>query len=152
MKRLGYFLIFLLLLCSCTIYEKPIFVKVDDVKVLSVASDTIRLKAAVFFKNPNNVGGKIATDQIKVIFNGVAVAQVSSKEFKVPAKKEFSIPLHVVIPTKKVFENNKKGILGGLLNSLLNQSIKVQFKGGLKYHVFGFSKVYEIDKTREIKL
>ena len=152
MKKVLYFLVLISVMSSCAVKKKPIFIKVDNVKIISVAADTIRLKAEAFFKNPNDVGGKISTDEIKVIINGAEVAQVSSEEFKVPARKEFSIPLKVVIPAKRVFENNKNGILGGLINSILNKSIKVQFKGDLKYKVFGFSNVYPIDKTEEIKI
>ena len=152
MKKVLYFLVLISVMSSCAVKKKPIFIKVDNVKIISVAADTIRLKAEAFFKNPNDVGGKISTDEIKVIINGAEVAQVSSEEFKVPARKEFTIPLKVVIPAKRVFENNKNGILGGLINSILNKSIKVQFKGDLKYKVFGFSNVYPIDKTEEIKI
>ena len=132
--------------------KQPVFIKVDNVKVISLRSDTIRLKADAFFENPNDVGGKISTDEIKVIVNGTEVAQVSSDEFKVPARKEFTIPLKVVIPTKKIYENNKNGILGGLINSFLKKSIKVQFKGNLKYKFFGFKKDFIVDQTQEIKL
>ena len=114
--------------------------------------DTIHLEAMAYFKNENDIGGKISTDKIKVIINGTEVAEVFSEEFKVPANKEFSIPLKVLIPSKKVFENNKGGILGGILNSLLNKSLEVQFKGDIKYKVLGFSSVYTIDKTEKIKL
>ena len=65
--------------------------------------------------------------------------------------KDFTIPLVVVIPARKVFENNKNGILGGLLNSFLKKSIKVQFKGDIKYKVFGYSSVYPVDQIQEIK-
>ncbi|MAD97117.1 MAG: hypothetical protein CMB99_07325 [Flavobacteriaceae bacterium] len=139
-------------LLGCSVSKKPIFLKVDDVQVISVQMDTIRLAANAYFKNPNDVGGKIATDEIKVIVNGAELAQVSSEEFRVPSRQEFTIPLKVVIPAKRVFENNRNGILGGLINTILNKTIKVQFKGDLKYKVLGFSKVYPIDKTQEIKL
>ena len=151
MKKAGYFSVLFLLIMSCSVKEKPIFIKVDNVKVVSFATDTVRLKAEAFFKNPNDVGGKISTDEIKIIVNGAEVAQVFAEEFNVPARKEFAIPLTAVIPTKKVFENNKNGILGGLLNSLLNKSVKVQFKGNLKYKVFGFSNTYPIDQVEIIK-
>ncbi|CAM1354326.1 LEA type 2 family protein [Tenacibaculum insulae] len=151
MKNLAFFIV-ILFITSCSVKKKPIFIKVDNIKIMSVASDTIRLKADAFFKNPNDISGKIATDKIKVIVNGAEVAQVSSDEFKVPARKEFAIPLKVVIPAKKVFENNKNGILGGLLNSIINKSVKVQFKGDLKYKVLGFSHTYIIDKTEDIKI
>ncbi len=152
MKIIAYFLIVFLLITSCSVKKKPIFLKIDDIKVLSFKTDTIRLRANAYFKNPNDIGGKISTDEIKVFVNGTELAQVSSEEFKVPANKDFAVPLLVVIPAKRVFENNKGGILGGLLNSLLNKSLKVQFKGDIKYKVLGFSNVYPIDKTEEIKI
>ncbi len=152
MKNLIYFVSIFLFISACSVKKKPIFIKVDDVKVVSVKVDTIRLVANAYFKNENVVGGKIATDEIKVIVNGTEMAKVSSEEFKVPANKEFAVPLNVMIPTKKVFENNKGGILGGLLNSVLNKSVKVQFKGDIKYKVLGFSNTYSINKTKDIKI
>lgn len=152
MKHLLFFFGIILLITSCSVKKKPIFLKVDDIKLISLRADTLRLGANAYFENLNDIGGKISTEEIKVLVNGTQLAQVSSEEFKVPANKEFSIPLKVVIPTKKVFENNKNGILGGLLNSLLNKNLKVQFKGDLKYKILGFSKVYPIDKTQEIKI
>ena len=152
MRNLVLFTVVFFVLFGCSISKKPVFLKVDDVQLVSLQSDTIRLKANAYFQNPNDVGGKISTDQIIVIVNGAELAQVSSEEFKVPSRKDFTIPLSVVIPAKRVFENNKNGILGGLMNTLLNKTIKVQFKGDLKYKVLGFSKVYPVDKTQEIKL
>lgn len=151
MKKLLFFTV-VLAIVGCSVKKKPVFLKIDDIKIVAMTADTIRLKANAFFKNPNDIGGKLATDEIKVLVNGTELAQVSSEEFKVPARDEFSIPLKVAIPAEKVFGNNKNGILGGLLNSLLNKSVKVQFKGDLRYKVFGFSHVYTIDKTENIKI
>jgi hypothetical protein len=152
MEKNFYFLVLFLLICSCSINEKPVFIKIDNLKLISAKSDTIRLKANAFFQNPNDVGGTIATDEIKVIVNGAEVAQVSSDEFKVPARDEFTVPLKVVIPTRKIFENNKNGILGGILNSVLNKSVKVQFKGDLQYNVFGYSSNYPVDIIQDLKI
>ena len=151
MKNILYFTLLIILISSCSVNKQPTFIKVDKVKVASFSGDTIRLKAEAFFTNPNDVGGKISTDEIKVIVNGAEVAQVLSEEFKVPARKNFTIPLVVVIPARKVFENNKNGIFGGLLNSFLKKSIQVQFKGDIKYKVFGYSNVYPVDQIQEIK-
>ena len=123
MKNRLYFLVLFLLMSSCAVKKKPILIKVDDVKIVSVTMDTIRLKAAAFFENPNGVGGTISTDEIQIIVNGAAIASVFVAEFKVPARASFSLPLTAVIPTKKVFQNNKNGILGGLINSFLNKSM-----------------------------
>ncbi|WP_201288847.1 LEA type 2 family protein [Polaribacter septentrionalilitoris] len=152
MKKLIYFIVLFLIITSCSVNKEPVFLKVDNVKVIAIASDTIRLKAEAFFENPNDVGGKISTDNLSIFVNNNEVAQVFSDDFKVPARKEFAIPLHVVIPTKRVFENNKNGILGGLLNTIFNKSIKIQFKGNLQYKFLGFKKVFVINQTKEIKL
>lgn len=141
-----------LIFYSCSVKKAPVFLKVDDIKIINISSDTIRLGANAYFNNPNDVGGKIFTDEIKVMVNGTEVAQVSSDVFKIPARKDFAMPLKVAIPAKSVFENNKNGILGGLLNSILNKSVKVQFKGNLHYVVFGFKKEFIIDKTEDITI
>jgi len=151
-KSTFYFLIIILFLSSCSVNKKPIFIKVDNIEVLQYAMDTIKLTADAFFENPNSVSGKISTDSIFVYMNNKKLARVSSKEFKVPAKKEFAIPMLVEIPTKQFLESNKNGLLSGILNSVLNKSIKIQFKGDLKYKVLGFSRIYTIDQTQEIKL
>ena len=65
MKNRLYFFLLFLLLSSCAVKKKPIFIKVDDVKIVSVTMDTIRLKAAAFFENPNGVGGTISSDKIQ---------------------------------------------------------------------------------------
>ncbi|WP_442266479.1 LEA type 2 family protein [Tenacibaculum sp. ZS6-P6] len=152
MKNLIYFIAICFLLVNCSVKKKPTFIKVDDIKFLSLKSDTVRLQAKAYFKNENDVGGKLATDEIKVIISGEEVAQVSSEEFKVPANEEFFIPLNVVVPANKIFNDKKNGILGGILSSLINNNLKVQFKGVIKYKVLGFSNSYVVDKTEEVKI
>lgn len=152
MKKLIYFTVIFFLITACSVKKKPIFLKIDDVKVLSFKMDTVRLEAKAYFKNENDIGGKISTDEINVLVEGVSVAQVSSEEFKVPARKEFAVPLKVAVPTKKILNSQKGGFLGGLLNSVLNNSVKVQFVGDIKYKVLGFSKTYAVDKTQELKI
>lgn len=152
MKNTFYFLVLLTLIYSCSVKKPPVFKKIDNVKILSFKSDTIRLKADVFFENPNDVGGKISTDDLKIIVDNTEVAQVIAEEFKVPAKKEFSMPIFANIPAKNLFDSNKKGILGSLINSLLTNKINVRIKGKLEYVVFGFQKEFLVDKTEELKI
>jgi len=152
MKNKLYFLVLVLVLSSCSLQKEPVFIKVDNLKVLSIAADIIKLKAIAFFENPNNVGGSISTDEIKIYVNDTEVAQVFSEKFKVPAKDNFSIPMTAYIPTKNILSSNKNGVLGGLLNSLLIKKVKVRIKGNLHFSVFGFKKEFLVDKTQEIKL
>lgn len=150
-----YFLIVLLVvftLVGCTINKQPIFIKVDNVKLVSVSSDTIQIKAEAFFENPNDVGGKITTDELKIYTNDVEVAQIFSDEFKVPARKTFQIPLLAKIPTKKLLNTNKNGVLGGLLNSLITRKINILIKGNLEYVVLGFKRDFLVNTSKELDI
>ena len=94
----------LLLLVSCAVKKKPLFVKVDNMQVISSSLDSIVLTADAYFLNQNDVGGSLESKNIDVIIDGIPVAKMSSKVFEVPAREEFTIPLKVVVPTKEVFE------------------------------------------------
>ncbi|AUC17040.1 hypothetical protein BTO06_06890 [Tenacibaculum sp. SZ-18] len=152
MKNILYLIVISVFLLNCSVKKKPTFIKVDDIQFLSLKRDTIYLQAKAFFKNENDIGGKLSTDEIKVFLDGAEVANVSSEEFKVPANQEFFIPLSVIIPADKVFDKSKGGLLGGLINTLLNKKVNVQFKGNIKYKVLGFSNTYIVDKTQVVKI
>ena len=152
MKNAGYFLVLLLIISSCSIHKEPVFVKLDNIEVLSFAQDTIKLQAVAFFENPNDVGGTIGTDGLKIFVNGDEVASIFSEEFKVPARKNFRILLSAHIPTKNMLNANKNGVLGSLLNSLLTKKLTLRIKGKLQYVVFGFKSDFLVDKTQDIKI
>ncbi|MDD7887426.1 hypothetical protein [Flavivirga sp. 57AJ16] len=134
---------------SCSVNEKPEFLYVENIKVQKSAPKHITFTADAFFTNPNDIGGELKTDEIKVYINNNEMASLSTKSFKVPAKKEFSIPLKTNIPTDSIFSNKN---LGGLLGSLFSKKIKVQYKGDIIYKVLGFSYTYSIDKTEDVTL
>ncbi len=142
----------LLVLASCAVTKKPVFVKVDNVKIMNLNDKTITLGADAFFKNPNDIGGKFYTDSIQVWVNGAKLAKVSSEPFRIPARKQFAIPMVVEIPIKRVFENNRNGILGGLVDSFLNKSIKVRYVGNLYFRTLGISKTFPVNTVQEIKI
>ncbi len=143
-------LLTLILVCSCTINKKPTFLRLGEVKLVAISADSLKVRTTALFKNENDVGGKISTDNIEVFVEDKSVAKVKSDEFKVPANEEFEIPLDVAIPYNKVFD---KGLLGGLLNTVLNKNkVKLRFKGDINYKVLGFSSSYSVDKVKELKL
>ncbi len=152
MKNIIYFMTICFLLSNCSVKKKLTFVKINDIKFLLLKSDTIRLQAKAYFKNENNIGGKLSADEIKVIVNAAEIAQISFEEFRIPANKEFSIPLEAAVPVNKIVTNNRGKIPGGIVNSLLNNSLKIQFKGNIQCKILGFSTTYTIDKTKEIKI
>ncbi len=136
-------------LFSCTVNEYPEFVTVKNIKVIESNKQFLYLKGDALFRNPNDIGGKLQADGIKVFVNGNEMATVSSESFEVPAKEEFTIPLKVNIPTDSIFSNKN---IGGLIGSLFSQKIEVKYQGKIKYKVFGFSHTYNVDETETVKI
>ena len=149
MKKLIILLTITACFCACNVKEKPEFIGVKNIKIEDADRLTVDIKADAVFNNPNDIGGKLSTESIKVYVNDVEMATLVSDEFKVPSKEEFTIPLEVSIPTDSIISNKS---IGGLLGSLLSQKLKVQYKGDIKYKVLGFSHTYNIDKTEDVKL
>ena len=149
MKKIILLLTLVMLIFSCSVNEKPEFIGVENIKIKDADLLTVQITADATFRNPNDIGGKLSTESIKVFVNTVEMATLVSEEFKVPAKENFSIPLEVEIPTDSIFSNKS---IGGLIGSLFSQKLKVQYKGDIKYKVLGFSHRYEVDKTEEVKI
>ena len=149
MKKLIILSTILFAFIGCSVKEKPVFIRVDNIKVDESTSKIITLTADAYFINPNDIKGELKTDAIKVFINDNEMATVTTESFKVPARKEFSIPLKADVPTDSLFSNKS---LGGLLGSLFSQNLKVQYKGQIKYKVLGFSHTYDVDKTENVKI
>lgn len=149
MKKLLILLTLVSLNLSCSIKEKPEFLRVDNIKVLESTTNYISVSANAYFLNPNAIGGELKSDGIKVIVNDNEMATVSSESFKVPAKKEFSIPLQANIPIDSIISDKS---LGSLLGSLFSKKLKVQYKGQITYKALGISYSYDVDKIDQIDI
>ncbi|RNC79794.1 MAG: hypothetical protein ED556_14420 [Winogradskyella sp.] len=148
-KKIALIFLFFPLFFNCTVKEKPEFLGVDNIKVLDSNIKTITLSADALFENPNNVGGTLKTDDLKVYINDSEIAQFETEAFNVPSKSSFTIPLTVAISTDSIID--KKSI-GGLLGSLISQQLKIQYKGTIDYNILGYSSEYEVDKTQTVKI
>lgn len=146
-KKLSLLSLTFLLLFSCSFTEYPEFVGVENVKIIDKNFKTFTLSADAHFKNPNDVGGTLNTDQLNVFINDMEVATIITKTFDVPSKKEFTIPLTVKISTNKIID--KKNI-AGILSSFTSKKINLQYKGIIDYKVAGFSSSYDVDYSEEI--
>jgi hypothetical protein len=149
LKRILFISLFFTLLLNCSIAEQPKFVGLKNIKVVNATLQTMTLRADALFINPNDVGGILKADNLKVYINATEVATIVSDEFDVPSKKAFKIPLTTVIANDSLMH---KKSLGGFLGSLISQRLKVQIKGTIKYKILGYSSTYSIDETQEIKI
>lgn len=147
-----HFLILLTIACTffnCKVNEKPLFVNVENIKAKESTPQVIILTADALFINPNDIGGELNTDEIKIYVNDNEVGYVSTESFKVPAKKEFSIPLTATVPVDSLISDKS---IGGLIGSLFSKTVKVQYKGDIVYKTLGFSYSYAVDETEDVKI
>lgn len=149
MKRHVLILLFFTLVFNCTVTEKPEFQGLDKIKVLNANAKTITIGADAVFKNPNDVGGTLKTDGLKVLINDTEVATIVSEAFDVPSKDNFTIPLIVSVSTDSLVDRNS---LGSLLGSLISQRLKVRYNGEIDYKVFGYASSYKVDEEQNIKV
>ncbi len=148
-KRLIMFSFTFTLLFNCSFTQKPEFVRLDNIDVIDSNSKYITLKADALFLNKNDVGGTLKTDELKVYINDLELASVISDEFDVPKRERFTIPLTVRVAIEDITDNNN---LGSLLGSLLTQSLKVHFKGDIKYKIMGYASTYSVNEIKDVKI
>ncbi|NRR92331.1 LEA type 2 family protein [Winogradskyella undariae] len=148
-KRLLMFSLILTLLFNCSFTKKPEFVRLENIEVIDSNSKTITIRADALFLNKNDVGGTLKTDDLKVYLNDLELASVISDEFDVPRRKNFTIPLTVKVATASLTSDKN---LGSLLGSLLTQSLKLHYKGAIKYKIMGYSSTYTVDEIQDVKI
>ena len=145
-------LLLIVLTTSCTIKQKPEFIKIDGIQLVDANSKTLTLKAEALFNNPNDVGGRLNTEGVNVFVNDILMGVVRAEEFKVPANKDFRVPLQIEVNTKDLLKKDQNGFLGGLLNSVFNRTLKVKYEGVIQFKAFSFSYSYPINKTETINI
>ena len=145
-------LLILLVSVSCAIKQKPTFIKVENIKLITANSTKVILSANALFNNPNAIGGRLNTDGVTVYINDISFGMIETEEFKVPADDNFTIPLKIQINTKDLFDKDPNGFLNGLLNSVLNRTLKVRYEGTIQFKALGINHSYLINKTETVKI
>lgn len=150
------FILFAFSIClfftACSGPESPVFIEMKDVKVEDVRSGQIYLSGNAIFKNPNPVAGKLVKTDIDVVVNEIEVGKISQDlSTEIKANSEFVVPVKVNFPMKKVFEN-KKGLIKGLMNALLDQKAMVSYKGSVTINFLKIDFETPIEYEEEVSL
>ena len=145
-------LLFIIASTSCAVKQKPTFIKVDNIKLITANSTKITVSADALFNNPNVIGGRLNTEGVQVYVNDISFGRIETEEFKVPANDDFTVPLKIQINTKDLFDKDPNGFLNGLLNSVLNRTLKVRYEGTIQFKALGINHSYLINKTETVKI
>ncbi len=136
---------------SCSeIIKAPEFQGIKKIDLKQSDDGKTILVANAEFKNPNLVGGKFQVDNIEVFIDEKPAGKLNSETYKVPAKKEFIVPLE--IDFNNDFFKQNKGNLWDMLGKLANNSLKVKYQGNIIYVSHGLHIPYSIDYEEEIKI
>ena len=133
---------------ACNMTKAPEFKEISGINLKKNQNGKLVLTANAVFHNPNLLGGKFQLKDIKVYVNDKYFANLNAGTYKVPTKKDFSVPLEVDFD-KKYF--SKSNILDAL-NNLLNNKLKVKYQGKIYYVSHGLNIPYDIDYEEEIKI
>ncbi|AXT50128.1 hypothetical protein D1818_04515 [Aquimarina sp. BL5] len=152
MKKLLLLSTIFAVIISCSTSKKPEFKYITNIDVKNISIRNVTIKADAVFNNPNNLKGKLSIDDIHIFVDNIDVGTTSSKEFDVPSKKEFTIPLEGTFSLSKIYEENKNNLLSSVLKMMQTDSLLIQYKGNIKYHFGNFSYPYKIDKEQKVSL
>lgn len=141
-----------LMLLSCSVTEKPEFIKVNSIDITDTSLKNFTVQAKLQFKNKNSVGGTLQAKDIHIFMDSIDLATVTTKAFEVPKKSEFEIPLEAVIPFEKVFNDNKQSLLNNIMNVISSKKVKLNYKGTVQYKIGVFHYDYPVDYTQEVSL
>jgi len=140
------------IIISCSTPKKPVFKYVSNIEVKNVSMRNVTIKADAVFNNPNNLNGKLSIDDIHIFVDNIDVGTISSQEFNIPSKKEFTIPLEGKFSLSKIYKENKNTILNSLLKMAQTDSLLIKYRGNIRYHLGNFSYPYKINKEQKVSL
>lgn len=152
MKKLIVLLASILLFGACKFREKPDFIRVDRIDLGKVTLQEITFEADAVFANKNNIGGKLVTDNIDVYVDDVLVGNLKTKEFYVPAKDTFTIPLQGKLAADKILKKDGNSILSNILSIISSKKIEVRLEGDIVFKKGPFSYTYSINKTSKVDI
>ncbi len=147
-KKFTVLLIALLLGNACNMVKAPEFKGIDSINLMKNKSGKMVLVANAKYHNPNLLGGKFKINDVKVFVNDKFLANVNADTYKVPAKKDFTVPLEVDFDQTYF----KKDNILDALHSALKNKLKVRYNGKIYYISAGLNIPYTIDYTQEVKL
>lgn len=134
---------------NLTLREKPIVVKMQNVKVLKANLRHILISAEAIIVNKNDVGGTLKARNLKVFIDDHYVADVTTQIFEAPPRKQFVVPLTAKIVVKDVVN---KDVIKAIIKARKNKIIKIRFKGDIDIKFLGYTYTHKVNVVRYRKL
>lgn len=145
-------LLFVVQLFSCSGPQEPVFKRVTNVSIDKITGSTIYVSGSALFHNPNSVGGTLKDINIDVWANDTEVGKIAQPEdVLIKSNSEFTIPLKIDFPLKKITKN-QKGLLSSVLDAVLNKKVTLDYKGAFTFAILGVNVEVPIEYQEEVPL
>lgn len=116
--------------------QEVAFKHIENVKVgaISFQAKNVTLTADAIFHNPNSVKLNVKGIRAKAYIDGEEVSTIREQlETEMPAKSDFTLPITIEVPTKKLLGN-----LGNLIKQFTNKKEAiVKLEGAINVEVLG---------------
>ena len=146
-------LFLLLLTLACSQPQEPIYKGFEGLNANTISTKRITLSGEAVYHNPNAFGGEVVSTDIQVIVNDVPAATIQQEvSIPVPATAEFRLPLTCNVSPKEIYENDRNGALGGIINAVLTRKVDVQYKGEIVVKIAGINFSTPIDYEEEVEI
>ena len=151
MKNLLLYMLLVSVAVSCNINKPAEFIGIENVRIESSDNREVVLLADAKYRNPNHLGGQVKSVNIHVFVEGNEVAQMqSTKDFVIPKREEFTIPLKTTIPWNSLTKN--KDLLGSIFDVALSKEITIVMKGDMKIDFKVMNYTYKIEETKNVHI
>ena len=141
---------FLLILASSCKIKKPVFTKINNLKINHIAKDSVHLTLDAVYYNPSIFKASMKALNVKASVNDIPIYTIKEPiEFKINRTDFFSIPIIIAFDPSK---SGQKAVT--VITSLLfDKQIKMNFQGTIegktlikKFNVpFNFENSYNLE-------
>ena len=150
MKKIAFLL--LAFVASCSQPEAPTFHIMQNIKVTDVRDNQVYLSGEAVFHNPNPIAGKLVKTDLTLTVNEIDMGKVlQDTSINIAANSDFVVPVNVDFPLRKVM-SDKKGILKGVLNALLDNKIDAHYRGTITLNFMKVNFKVPVDHKAEVDL
>lgn len=120
-------------LFSCQSLQDPSLERIENVDINTLSKERIDLKADMIIHNPNSVALDLASADLKVLVDNIEVASIKqSIDAKMPANKEFTMPVNISMDLARLYKENPVAAIGKGLQIMSDRKLEVMFKGNIK--------------------
>ncbi|MEL6972609.1 MAG: hypothetical protein AAFZ63_23895 [Bacteroidota bacterium] len=154
-NRLSYlvWLISMFTLVNCSGPQEPVYKGFSEINADMISTKRITLSGEAQYYNPNAFGGEVVSTDIQVVVNDIPAADIKqTTTIPVPAESDFSLPLVCNVAPKTIFENDRNGALGGIINAVLSRKVDVHYQGEIVVKFAGIPITLPVDVEEEVEL